>query len=96
MIKYGIWKPNQPKRVKIHPLRQRKARKGELDGSEYDWFEGRGPSFSLLVYADDATSELMQGFISQKPRPFSMCSSTRFFGQGFLPKISFDFKYGHA
>jgi hypothetical protein len=43
MIKYGIWKPNQPKRAKIHPLRQRKAKKGkliQLDGSEHDWFEG--------------------------------------------------------
>ena len=62
MIKRRIGKPNQPKRVKIHPLRQRKARKGELiqlDGSEHDWFEGRGPRCSLLVYVDDATSELM-------------------------------------
>ena len=62
MIKHGIWKPNRPKRVKIHPLRQRKSRKGELiqlDGSEHDWFEGRGPRCSLLVYVDDATSELM-------------------------------------
>ena len=43
-------------------MRQRKARKGELiqlDGSEHDWFEGRGPRCSLLVYVDDATSELM-------------------------------------
>ncbi len=48
--------------MEIHPLRQRKARKGELiqlDGSEHDWFEGRGPRCSLLVYVDDATSELM-------------------------------------
>lgn len=62
MIKHGIWKPNHPKKAKIHPLRQRKARKGELiqlDGSEHDWFEGRGPRCSLLVYVDDATSELM-------------------------------------
>ena len=62
MIRHGIWTPNRPKQVKIHPLRQRKARKGELiqlDGSEHDWFEGRGPRCSLLVYVDDATSELM-------------------------------------
>lgn len=31
----------------------------QIDGSQHDWFEGRGPRCTLLVFIDDATSELM-------------------------------------
>ena len=31
----------------------------QLDGSEHDWFEGRGPKCALLVYIDDATSLIL-------------------------------------
>jgi hypothetical protein len=31
----------------------------QLDGSKHDWLKGRGPRCSLLVFVDDATSELM-------------------------------------
>ena len=46
----------------IHQLRERRARLGELvqiDGSPHDWFEGRAPKCTLLVFVDDATSRLM-------------------------------------
>jgi hypothetical protein len=46
----------------IHQLRERRARVGELvqiDGSPHDWFEGRAPKCTLLVFVDDATSQLM-------------------------------------
>ncbi|MEI8301624.1 MAG: ISNCY family transposase [Chlamydiota bacterium] len=62
MIQNGLWRPNEVSKKKIHRLRPRRERKGELiqlDGSEHDWFEGRGPRCSLLVYVDDATSETM-------------------------------------
>ena len=31
----------------------------QLDGSDHDWFEGRGPKCVLLVYIDDATSRIL-------------------------------------
>jgi hypothetical protein len=31
----------------------------QLDGSPHDWFEGRGPRCTLLVFIDDATSQLL-------------------------------------
>jgi hypothetical protein len=43
------------------PVRQRRPRFGELvqiDGSPHDWFEGRGPRCTLIVFIDDATSRL--------------------------------------
>jgi len=62
MISNGLWIMKRKKRVKIHPLRARRSKTGELtqvDGSEHDWFEGRGARCSLLVYIDDATSKTM-------------------------------------
>lgn len=62
MSKYGLWTVKKIRELKVHPLRARRAQKGELiqvDGSEHDWFEGRGPRCSLLVYIDDATSETL-------------------------------------
>jgi hypothetical protein len=31
----------------------------QIDGSEHWWFEARGPQCTLLVYIDDATSDLI-------------------------------------
>ena len=31
----------------------------QLDGSDHDWFEGRGPRCTLLVFIDDATSQIV-------------------------------------
>jgi hypothetical protein len=61
MIGHGYWKPRRGAAVRAHPMRERRGRRGELiqiDGSPHDWFEGRSPRCCLLVFIDDATSEL--------------------------------------
>ena len=61
MIAERIWKPKRAKQPPAHPLRERRACFGELvqiDGSDHDWFEGRGPRCTLLVFIDDATGQL--------------------------------------
>jgi transposase len=63
MIAEGLWKPRKVKKVVTHQLRERRACFGELvqiDGSPYDWFEGRAESCVLLVFIDDATGKLVQ------------------------------------
>ncbi len=63
MIQSGLRHPHRQRRPVVHPLRERRARLGELvqiDGSPFDWFEGRAPACTLLVYIDDATSRLME------------------------------------
>ena len=63
MMTAGLWKPRKGAKVCVHPMRERRARLGELiqiDGSPHDWFEGRGEYCTLLVFIDDATSQLMQ------------------------------------
>jgi transposase len=62
LIGEGLWKAKRVRRTVIHQLRERRARLGELvqiDGSPHDWFEGRAPKCTLLVFVDDATSRLM-------------------------------------
>jgi len=52
MIKVGYWQPKRGITVCAHPMRERRARFGELiqiDGSPHDWFEGRGDYCTLLV-----------------------------------------------
>jgi hypothetical protein len=62
MIENEIWSSRRVRKQRVFQLRPRRSRKGELiqlDGSEHDWFEGRASRCTLLVFVDDATSDLM-------------------------------------
>lgn len=62
MVTVGIWHPKRQSSPVIHEMRERRASEGELvqaDGSPHAWFEDRGPTCTLLVYIDDATSKLL-------------------------------------
>ena len=57
----GLWKPKSRRARRVFQLRQRRARFGELvqiDGSPHDWFAGRAPRCTLIVFIDDATSRV--------------------------------------
>jgi hypothetical protein len=60
-ISLGLWRPKTRRARRVFQLRQRRPRFGELiqiDGSPHDWFEGRGPRCTLIVFIDDATGRL--------------------------------------
>lgn len=62
MIAEGLWATRHARHSAAHQLRERRACLGELvqiDGSPHDWFEGRAPKCTLLVFIDDATGRLM-------------------------------------
>ena len=62
MIDAGIWQSKAIKKARIHPSRPRRSQRGELiqiDGSPHAWFEERGESCTLIVFIDDATSDLV-------------------------------------
>lgn len=62
MIASGLWKVRYKPFRRTHPPRERRPCFGELvqiDGSPHDWFEGRGPRCTLIVFIDDATSNLV-------------------------------------
>lgn len=61
MTMTGLWLPRR-RGAKHRAWRERRPCVGQLvqlDGSEHDWFEGRGPKCALLVYIDDATSLIL-------------------------------------
>jgi hypothetical protein len=62
MIAEGLWLSRTQRRT-FHQPRLRRESYGELiqiDGSDHRWFEQRGEPCTLLVFIDDATSNLMQ------------------------------------
>lgn len=62
MIEADLWEGKKRRKARIHPSRPRRSQRGELvqiDGSPHDWFEGRGAKCTLIVFIDDATSELL-------------------------------------
>lgn len=63
MIREDLWRPRRS-RPFHRAWRERRACVGELvqlDGSDHDWFEGRGPRCALLIFIDDATSRILYG-----------------------------------
>jgi Helix-turn-helix domain len=63
MVAAGYWRPKRGNKIAVHPMRERRARFGEMlqiDGSPHDWFEGRSAACTLLVFIDDASSTLTQ------------------------------------
>ena len=63
MRQTGLWQTRRSG-PRHRSWRERRARLGllvQLDGSPHDWFEGRGPGCTLLIYIDDATSRILYG-----------------------------------
>ncbi len=80
MIEAGIWKDRQARRPRPYQPRYRRNCRGELiqiDGSKHWWFEDRGPQCTLLVYIDDATSELMHLRMVESESTFAYMEATR-------------------
>jgi len=62
MIEAKLWHGKVRRRAKPHPMRERRPRFGELvqiDGSPHDWFEGRAPSCTLILFVDDASNRVL-------------------------------------
>lgn len=80
MIASDLWIPKQKKRRKVYQPRARRDCLGELiqvDGSPHDWFEGRADECTLLVFIDDATSEIMHMYFCESESTLSYMTATR-------------------
>lgn len=70
MIEEGLHKPKVKQAKRPHPPRERRWRRGELvqiDGSYHAWLEDCGPEACLLLFVDDATSEILAAqFVMQE------------------------------
>lgn len=80
MMAAGFWKDRKQRMKPVHQPRNRRECVGELiqiDGSEHWWFETRGPQCTLLVYIDDATSQLMHLQFVESESTFDYFKATR-------------------
>jgi len=62
MIEAGLHRAKTRKKDRIHPMRERRKRRGELvqiDGSYHAWLEDRAEKACLLLFVDDASSEIL-------------------------------------
>jgi hypothetical protein len=92
MIAEGIWKPKRTKKPPVHQMRERRACFGELvqiDGSDHDWFEGRGPRCTLLVYIDDATGTLLELWFVPEETFFGYCEASRHYFERYGKPVAF-------
>lgn len=92
MITEGIWKAKRAKQPSTHQMRERRACFGELvqiDGSDHDWFEGRGPKCTLLVYIDDATGQLLELWFVPDETFFAYCEASRHYFERYGKPVAF-------
>lgn len=92
MISEGVWKARRAKRASVHQMRQRRACFGELvqiDGSDHDWFEGRGPRCTLLAYIDDATGQLVELWFVPAETFFAYAEATRHYLERYGKPVAF-------
>lgn len=85
MINDGIWTTRAARRKRVQQRRQRRECRGELvqlDGSHHDWFEGRAPKCCLLVFIDDATSELLHLEFVPSESTFALMIATQHYVAG--------------
>lgn len=87
LIGSGDWEKSR-RRVKHRRWRERKAHRGEMvqiDGSQHDWFEGRGPKCVLMGYIDDATGQVFARFYDFEGTMPAMDSFMRYVKQYGIP-----------
>jgi hypothetical protein len=74
-----LWKPRRrgnrhrswrPRRLCVGMLIQ-------LDGSDHDWFEGRGPRCVLIIYIDDASSRILYGEFAKVEDTLTLMRTTK-------------------
>jgi transposase len=92
MMEEGWWKPRRAKKAPVYQMRERRACFGELvqiDGSDHDWFEGRAPRCTLLVYIDDATGRLLELWFVPEETFFGYCEASRHYFERYGKPVAF-------
>ncbi|WP_332852299.1 ISNCY family transposase [Duganella sp. S19_KUP01_CR8] len=92
MLDAGLWIERRLRSPSVYQPRNRRDCIGELiqiDGSDHDWFEGRAPACTLLVYIDDATSRLMHLHFTYSESTFSYFEATRAYLERYGKPVAF-------
>lgn len=88
LIADGLWAGSRKKRPhrKRRPRREAIGSLVQLDGSMHDWFEGRGPVCTLLVFIDDASNRVYLRFVSSENTAEILATLRLYFERHGLPK----------
>ena len=92
MMAEGLWKQRRKRKPRVFQMRERRACFGELvqiDGSDYDWFEGRSPRCTLLVFVDDATGKLVELWFVPHESFFGYCEAARHYFKRYGKPVAF-------
>ncbi|MCL1124143.1 ISNCY family transposase [Shewanella surugensis] len=92
LITEGLWRVRKRKQKKIYQPRYRRECYGDLvqiDGSHHDWFEGRSAKCCLLVFIDDATSQLMSLRFCESETSYDYMNITREYIDNYGKPIAF-------
>lgn len=91
MMQTEIWEKGR-RGWKHRQWRERRACVGmliQLDGSDHDWFEGRGPRCVLLIYIDDATSRILYGEFVEVEDTLTLMRATQSYLQRYGRPVAF-------
>jgi transposase len=80
MMQIGLWTGRKDHKRRVHSPRARKANFGQLiqiDTSNHDWFEDRGPRSHLVTFIDDATSRIVKQWMAEGENTFAYMRATR-------------------
>lgn len=98
MIQEGHHKPKVQQVEEPHPLRERRKHRGELvqiDGSPHHWLEDRAEKACLLVFIDDATSEILAARFAPTESYFAYASLFKgYFRQHGFPEAFYSDRSG--
>jgi predicted DNA-binding protein (UPF0251 family) len=90
MIEAGLHEPKTKQVDDTHQMRERREKRGELvqiDGSYHAWLEDRAEEACLLVFIDDATSEILAAQFVPTETYFAYADlCKRYFRQHGLPE----------
>lgn len=98
MIQEGLHKPKTRKEEKVRQMRERRQHRGELvqiDGSYHNWLEDRAESACLILFVDDATSEILAAEFVEHESFFAyarVCGG--YFRQHGLPEAFYSDRHG--
>ena len=98
MIQEGLHKPKKRKIERIRQMRERRQHRGELvqiDGSYHAWLEDRAGKACLILFVDDATSEILAGEFVEHESFFAYARVCRdYFCQHGLPEVFYSDRHG--
>lgn len=98
MIQEGLHNPKVRQVEDPHPMRERMKHRGELvqiDGSPHNWLEERAGRACLLVFIDDATSEILAAKFAPTESYFAYASLFKtYFQQHGIPEALYSDRSG--